>query len=414
MGLSTAGALSNHLKTHAKPTVTDRPISLLLMQQIEWANSQKAEEEQRKEEQRKASASRDESGSEGEEEELAKDGRRGRPRRLRVSVKYKMRVIKLFDDTRTEMMQEAEELQKQVPNSSEVIDRLAKMGLVESKSNVYHWLQKREKISSQYAADRYRKLKTIGSGRHALLPKTEVAVKQLIVERREANLRVPRSFVKAKMKELAVKLEPEQESKVKWSRKLFRGAFKRMHVVVRRISSTKAMKNDEAALLGRFFCHELMHLRQFGFSLSFPDQSWLSEIVCDSVYGYFHPDFVFAADEVPFNFADTGRTIALVGDQSAVRTLRQTGKRFGTCVVICDASGRLLQFVLIFKVILYLFFLFFSFLLLAFLILFFCFFVYLFIFFFYSDGKARLSCQRAGRICEIAKCDCDRNKIELH
>jgi hypothetical protein len=92
-----------------------------------------------------------------------------------------------------------------------------------------------------------------------------------------------------------------------------------------------------------------MELRLMGFSSIFTDQSWCLPEFKDSVFGFFSPEFIFAADEVPFNFAADGATVSARGQDAAVRTLRGTGKRFGTCVILSSATGDLLKFVLIFK-----------------------------------------------------------------
>jgi hypothetical protein len=74
----------------------------------------------------------------------------------------------------------------------------------------------------------------------------------------------------------------------------------------------------------------------------------LEDFVLDSVFGFFPPATIFAIDEVPFNFCEDGKTMAVAGQDAAVRILRGTGKRAGTCVIACTA-GDLSKFVLIFK-----------------------------------------------------------------
>lgn len=119
--------------------------------------------------------------------------------------------------------------------------------------------------------------------------------------------------------------------------------------MVRRISSSKSVDNETAAQYGRFFCRQIMDLREHGFNKFFPDGTWCTGMLPDSVFGFFRPEHIFAADEVPFNFADDGKTVSVRGSDAAVQTLRGTGKRFGTCVMVCNAAGQLLQFVVIFK-----------------------------------------------------------------
>jgi hypothetical protein len=196
---------------------------------------------------------------------------------------------------------------------------------------------------------RARKIKSFGNPGRPLFPQTEMVVKKLIEERRSKGLRVSRIQVKKWIMDKAKELEPAAAATAKFGKKLFRGAYRRMGVVVRRISSTKAVTEENAAQVGRFFCRQLMELREKGASRFFPDNSWCSEYFKDSVFGFFLPEHIFAADEVPFNFAADGTTVTQKGSHAAVRTLRGTGKRFGTCVMICNGAGMLLKFVLIFK-----------------------------------------------------------------
>jgi hypothetical protein len=92
-----------------------------------------------------------------------------------------------------------------------------------------------------------------------------------------------------------------------------------------------------------------MTLREHGFSSFFPDRDWIKGATPDSVFGYFEPEHIFAVDEVPFNFAEEGKTVAEKGKDAAVRCLRGTGKRFGTVVIMCSGNGDLARFVIIYK-----------------------------------------------------------------
>lgn len=171
----------------------------------------------------------------------------------------------------------------------------------------------------------------------------------MILQKRAQNLRVPKGAVKSWLREHAMRLEPDVAEKFKFSPHYFANALRRMRMVVRSISSSKSVREEDGAQYGRFFCRKLMELRDKGYSAHFPDQSWCASIPKDSVFGFFPPEFIFAADEVPFNFAQDGSTVTARGTTAAVRSLRGTGKRFGTCVVICSAAGELLDFVLILK-----------------------------------------------------------------
>jgi hypothetical protein len=348
-----AGALSNHVKTHARPPVSTSPLSGTLLQQIEWLNQKRTKEADQTDldgpEEFEGVGDIDEDFIDEEEAEIKVDGRRGRARRYRVTVKYKWKLLQAFDEMQHDLHVAAEKSGEPLQNISQVIDAMLQTGLQESKSNIYHWLEQRKIIEERYLRYRLRKRKTVGSGQSPMLSVTEAAVKELIVAKRNAGLRVSRLFVRTALKEKAQELEPDISAQLKFSRSYFSNAFRRMDVVVRRISSSKAVKEDMAADYGRFFLRQIMLLRENGSSSFFPDNGWCTDLGKDSVFGYFEPCHIFAADEVPFNFAAEGKTLTVKGSNAAVRTLRGTGKRFGTCVVICDGDGNLLKFVIIFK-----------------------------------------------------------------
>lgn len=105
---------------------------------------------------------------------------------------------------------------------------------------------------------------------------------EMIVKMRASHNREPRRFAKSLLREKAAALEPEITSKLKFARTFFANAFRRMGFVVWRISSTKAITNEDAAQFGRFFCLQIMELRQFGFSRFFPDNSLTLNINCEN------------------------------------------------------------------------------------------------------------------------------------
>jgi hypothetical protein len=282
-------------------------------------------------------------------EPVREEQRRGQKRRYRATVKYKYMCIGLLEKAQEEMEEAAWEKGLRKPNRTEVIDSVIAQGLAEPKNNLFRWWKAKEKIEAHFAKKKLRKAKSVGSGGVSKIPRTEAAVKEKIKAKRAAGLRVSQASVKEWLRTLAKELEPAAEASLKFSENYFRRAFKRMGVTLRRISSSKAVKNEDAALFGRFFCRELMALRENGFSRFFPDASWCEGIVKHSVFGFFPPEYVFACDEVPFNFAADGKTVTEHGKQAAVRTLRGTGKRFGTCVITAAASGEILKFVIIFK-----------------------------------------------------------------
>ena len=226
---------------------------------------------------------------------------------------------------------------------------MKELGIAEPESNLYHLYAKRSSILEKFADKKLRKVRSVGSGQKSLLPKTEAAVKRMIEEKRRLSLRVSKRAAKKWLRETAHQLEPNQASKLKFSTKYFANAFRRMGVVARRISSCKSVDNETAALYGRFYCHQLMQLKENGWSTIFNDKTWCTDQMKDPVHGFFPPDAIFAADEVPFNFAAERMTVTEKGKDAAVRSLRGTGKRFGTCVILCSADGELLKFVLILK-----------------------------------------------------------------
>lgn len=281
-----------------------------------------------------------------EEEHLE---RRSSARRHRYTVKEKFKALVAIEKTRNDLRHWAQEEDLDEPTLSQVFQRMQAEGCQIATSTLCHFFEDRVKIVDNYLVKKKGKRRSVGSGRAPMLPKTEAAVKELIFQKRERSLRVSRAQVKVWLREKAQVLEPEAALKLRWSNTYFRSAFHRMSVVVRRISSSKAVDNETAAQYGRFFCKQIMELRRNGFSKFFPDRTWCESLPPDSVFGFFRPEHVFAADEVPFNFAEDGKTVSIRGMDAAVQSLRGTGKRFGTCVMVCSAAGELLKFVVIFK-----------------------------------------------------------------
>ncbi len=135
---SHAGAVANHAKTHDPDPGPRQPVSSLLLAQIEWLREVKARQEAAKGGEDGDSGCED--GEEADDEDVADgvvaEGRRGRPRRLRSNVKYKYRVLKLYDTAQEEMFKEAEKNGSRLPNKAEIFARLEQNGLSEKPSNL--------------------------------------------------------------------------------------------------------------------------------------------------------------------------------------------------------------------------------------------------------------------------------------
>jgi hypothetical protein len=347
-----AGALSVHQSMkHGsnKRTFEEAPVSTTLLEQIRWL------QERERDAAHVESVGDDEQEDEMEDVDEEHEGgepvekRHGQARRIRRSLKYKFRAVNLLLSTKEELEAIANDTNSPPPTLKDVIAKVQQLGINEPPNNLYRWFKEQGEIARNYAIAKLRKRKTIGSGQHSSIPLAEEAVKTIVLEKRAKNLRVSRSTVKDLLVQKARELEPEAAARVKFGRTLLYNSYRRMNLVVRRISSSKSVQNDIAADYGRFFCRQLMQLRQDGFSTIFHDNSWCIPEKKDSVFGFFPPEVIFACDEVPFNFAADGATVTVPGRDAAVRTLRGTGKRFGTCVVTCSANGDLLKFVLIFK-----------------------------------------------------------------
>ena len=259
----------------------------------------------------------------------------------------------LVDKIRSELAEAADEQNIEAPSLQIVFERLNETGI--PTNNLYKWMAKRDLIAQQYKQERgggnrgLKKFKSVGSGRLPLLQRSEAAVKAIVIAKRESHIRVSRSSVKELLKLKAVELQPEIAAKMSFSRFYFRAALDRMSLVTRPISSTKNVKNEEAAQYGRFMCLQIMELRKNGTCEQLGDVNWPPNFVQDSVFGFFKPEDIFAIDEVPFNFCDDGKTVSVIGQDAAVRCLRGTGKRAGTAVICCSAAGHLSRIVLIFK-----------------------------------------------------------------
>jgi hypothetical protein len=282
-------------------------------------------------------------------ESVKKKRRGGQPLRHRPSMRFKYKALMLIDKYLRDLTDAA--LLNDVPSPTlhEVFTILAENGVTTSHSNLYKWYMKRSKITARFVTEKKKRAKSVGSGRAPMLKAVEDTVKAFIYQQRQQHLRVSRSRAKELLKEKALELLPDVAAKFKFSKHYFRDAFRRMEIVVRRVSSSKSVTNEEAALFGRYFCKQLMSLRLIGSCEGVEDLKWLEDFVLDSVFGFFPPATIFAIDEVPFNFCEDGKTMAVAGQDAAVRTLRGTGKRAGTCVIACTAAGDLSKFVLIFK-----------------------------------------------------------------
>jgi hypothetical protein len=264
-------------------------------------------------------------------------------------VKFKYKALLLIDKCLKDLT-DAASLNDILPSTlQDVFKVLAEKGVATSSNNLYKWYAKRSIIPQRFATEKKKRAKSVGSGRGPVLKDVEDVVKRMIYQQREKHLRVSRSRAKVLLQGKAKELMPDQAAKFKFSKHYFRDAFRRMDIVVRRVSSSKSVTNNEAALFGRFFCKQLISLRSIGSCMGVEDLVWRDTFVPDSVFGYFLPATIFAIDEVPFNFCEDGKTMAVSGQDAAVRTLRGTGKRAGTCVVACNAHGDLSKFVLIFK-----------------------------------------------------------------
>jgi hypothetical protein len=118
---------------------------------------------------------------------------------------------------------------------------------------LYRWFKEQLEIVRDFALARQRKRKSLGSGRSSSIPLTEAAVKALVLAKRAKGLRVSRSTVKAWLIEKAQEMEPAAAATLKYGKTYMTSAYRRMGLVVRRISSSKSVRNDEAADFGRFF-----------------------------------------------------------------------------------------------------------------------------------------------------------------
>lgn len=340
-----AQGLGSHAATHrvdAREESGLQALPCLVLSQLAWLQSHPRDAIDEAND-----AARQHAHVEGGESPLK--AQRGQDRRKRRDVKFKVRWLRLYDALREELEHKAEQEGTRTPSIQDVFVVLEANGFPEPRANMYSWLRNRATLEKDYHDSQKRKMKTSGSGRKSLIPLTEAAVAEMIKEMRSQSLRVPRSLVLRLLKDKSHELEPLAAEKLKFSRSYLHAAYRRMHVVVRRISSTKPTRNEDAAKLGRFMCYQLMELRDTGACSFFPDQSWANPSLKHSVFGFFPPECIFTADEVPFNFAEEGHSVAFSGQDAAVRTLTGTGKRFGTCVVIANAAGELLPFVIIFK-----------------------------------------------------------------
>lgn len=255
---------------------------------------------------------------------------RGQPKRYCYTLKTKVNVIKLVERIQEEVVEAADDAGVEIPSLVDLLKRsdLQAMGI--PINNIYKWMKKRNKLFVAFAQVHKKNVKglkaakSIGSGRSPRLLQTEAAVKRIVFEKRENHLRVPRGSVKELIKSIAAELEPAAFAKMKFSVHYFRSALKRMSLTVRSVSSSKNIGNEDAVQYGRFMCNQLMELRKTGSCRHLGVVSWKDGFIPDSVFGFFSPNQIFCIDEVPFNFAEDGKTVVVSGSDAAVRCLRGT------------------------------------------------------------------------------------------
>lgn len=192
-----AGALEVHRRINHEAVQSNfhqRPISSLLLQQIAWL---KEKEEVRKEKEKKKEGLEEDSEMDDEEADdqdvdiaaadsdaQQADGaeplekRRGRSRRIRRSLKYKYRAIRLLEKLRLDLTEAADEEDARPPNFTDLVAVVRKYGLMEPEANLRRWFDGKEEIVNKYTDKRARKRKSIGAGRSPALPATEAHVKE--------------------------------------------------------------------------------------------------------------------------------------------------------------------------------------------------------------------------------------------
>jgi hypothetical protein len=374
------GALANHMTmkhtievVEAKKQLQDAQLSLRTQDLLNWLQNEEMMEEQEEEEDAievdsqlqhvpleafVSALSQPQPSLAGSPAEPAKKRTKGQAKRYQYTVQAKVTAVKMVEALHVDLVAAGTEgAAASVPVTwAMVYEEAQRRGCSIPASNIHKWrTTQRAQLFKLFVGSK--RTKRHGSGRHAAWANAEKAVGDWVASKRAASLRVSVSSVKKQLREEAAKEaagKPELEAQLrrfKFSKHYFRDAFKRMHVTRRRVSSTRNITNQEAAYKGRFMLKSFMALRVTGGDANHSN-SWTATVPLafrSDVLGWFADAAIVSSDEVPFNFLPDGSTVALVGQDAAVRSLRGVGKRAGTAIISFTASGVLLPIVLIFK-----------------------------------------------------------------
>src|SRR5690606_21128748 len=142
----------------------------------------------------------------------------------------------------------------------------------------------------------------------------------------------------------------DRQKHFKFSKNAFGNFMTRSNLLVKRISSTKAVSNEEALERGIHWTQQLIELRKKGkLPTHGEDDIKLEGMGHCPLFEFFQPSQVVMYDEVPVNFLPEGSTVTESGQGAAVKSVTGTGKRFCSLIIFASTEGKLLKVVIIYK-----------------------------------------------------------------
>lgn len=211
-------------------------------------------------------------------------------------------------------------------------------------STIKDWRKDREKTFSSYLARRDRLKKRFGSGRHALFPKSESKVAEIVRDRRKGGKLVSKALILKHLKLEAEKENREAFANCQWSAEMVSNFMRRNGFSLRYPSCTRMDNLEESILICRAF-----HRGQLAIFADTGEKKYAVREL-DPQYGRYRLKYRFNGDEVPYRFGRIKSVVSLSGE-SATHVTWPPGweARLATMYLLMDGEGRIAVLVLIFS-----------------------------------------------------------------
>ena len=294
-----------------------------------------------------------EEGEEGEEDVAAEPDRSAearqleplqKPKRLRhsYSIKQKYKVLHALDKTE-------EGIRAALADAADYYAGLT-FDHVSRKTGIpittlRDWVSDKETICKRHEEDRQnRRLRRVGSGRHALFPKAEAVVAALIREHRSQCKLVSKGFLLRQLKNEAEKENPAAFSTSKFSAELVSNFMRRNGFSLRYPSCIRSHDLATAILICRSYHRELLRV------LADDGEKHYAKKPLHSSFGRFALKYRFNGDEVPYRFGRV-RSVVSLSQENLTHVTWPAGweARLATLFLVADATGRIILCVVIFQ-----------------------------------------------------------------